>query len=107
MIVGLPVSITCPIEGGNPPPTYQWKRYNDIDQYELLSLPPDLVYRNVLDNRTWSAQHWQESMNGFYVCCGTNYVGTHCYVNRFTMRLFARGMLVIGLLYYFILPSSL
>lgn len=84
------IRVSCPIEG-NPSPQFTWHRYNDIDQKEELSLPPELEYERDSLNKTWSIQNWQESMNGFYTCCGKNYLGEHCYINGGSFRLFAKS----------------
>lgn len=84
--VRFPAIITCPIEA-NPSPNYKWIRYNDIDEAHILPLPNEFDFSD--DNKTWSVQDWMESMNGFYVCCATNYIASHCFINRIAMRLFA------------------
>ena len=88
--VSSPIRLSCPIEG-NPHPHFVWHRYNDIDQSKELSLPTELEFDFDSLNKTWTIQNWQESMNGFYTCCGRNYLGQHCYVNGATFRLFAKS----------------
>ena len=86
--IGQPEHVTCPLYG-NPPSIFHWQHYSDIDQTELLHMPP--IHCEDPYCKTWSVKSWEKSMNGFYTCAGSNSLGTYNYVNREVFRLFDEG----------------
>lgn len=88
--IGLPERVTCPLYG-NPPVIFYWQHYNDIDQIKQLDMPSEINCEDPYC-RTWSVESWEESMNGFYTCTGTNSLGSYNYINREAFRLFDEGM---------------
>eukprot|EP00731_Ephydatia_muelleri_P019847 Em0012g672a len=78
-VVGQPFGLTCPLEG-NPPLTYTWERYPTIDrQSPPLPLPPTLTFG--AGGHSWEVDSFSAQENGFYVCKGSNALGSHSYVN--------------------------
>jgi hypothetical protein len=93
-VAGLPFVAHCPVTS-NPPSSYTWQRYNDIDQTTSIPLPSQLQYTD-LTNRTWSVDSWHQSMNGFYTCSASNPLGLYQYIDKIALRLFNEDCQGIG-----------
>lgn len=76
-LLGLPFKLGCPIDA-NPPASYKWIAYANIDKSRRHDLPMGLIYLSE-DHRRWGVREWITDYDGFYVCCARNALGETCY----------------------------
>ncbi len=77
-VIGRPYELTCPLQS-DPPPSYTWTRYRNIDRREKLSFAGDVVFSE--NGRKWRVEGYTGEHGGVYECHATNQMGDENYSN--------------------------
>lgn len=77
-VIGEPFSLVCPLES-NPPVSYSWIKYSNLDRKELQAIPDDMVFSD--DKHQWRVDWYDIYHNGLYVCHTSNSSGSQSYTH--------------------------
>lgn len=92
-VIGRPYELTCPLQS-DPPPSYTWTRYRNIDRREKLSFASDVVFSE--NGRKWRVEGYTGEHGGVYECHATNQIGDENYSNDGLFFLQATSKNLVG-----------